>query len=246
MRPTAEGTITNTATVTSSTADADQTDNTDREVTQVDATAPAPPVITGPTNGSFDRDGSFVVKGTAEPGAIVRLYEGTTRVGSDEADPESGAWSVAVVEAPEGSHSYRAKAADAAGNASEPTSALTVVVDSTKPTVLDPTSPASDATGVARRSNVVATFSEAMNPATITSSTVRLVKAGTTTAVAATVTYDAATKKVTLDPSADLARRTKYTATVTTGAKDSAGNALDQDSALTGKQAKTWSFVTGR
>jgi hypothetical protein len=34
-----------------------------------------------------------------------------------------------------------------------------------------------------------------------------------------------------------------YVATVTTGAKDLAGNALDQDQSLAGKQPKSWKFT---
>jgi hypothetical protein len=56
--------------------------------------------------------------------------------------------------------------------------------------------------------------------------------------ITATVTYDSATKKATLDPSADLNPGTKYTATVTTGAKDKAGNPLIS--------AKVWSFTTAQ
>jgi hypothetical protein len=109
--------------------------------------------------------------------------------------------------------------------------------DTTAPTVSS-VSPAGGATDVARATNVTATFSEAMDPATLTNSTVTL-KAVTTT-VTATVSYDAASKKVTLKPSTSLSRQTKYTATVkggTSGAKDQADNPLAAD--------KVWSFTTG-
>ena len=56
--------------------------------------------------------------------------------------------------------------------------------------------------------------------------------------------------KATLDPygtsSKVLASKTKYKAIVTTGAKDVAGNALDQDPAASGNQQKVWYFTTGR
>ncbi len=91
---------------------------------------------------------------------------------------------------------------------------------------------------MSRSTTVTATFSEAMDPATLTNSTVTL-KAGTTT-VTATVSYDEASKKVTLKPSESLSYFTKYTATVkggTGGIKDKAGNPLGTD--------KVWSFTTG-
>ncbi|MDQ3930439.1 MAG: Ig-like domain-containing protein, partial [Chloroflexota bacterium] len=108
--------------------------------------------------------------------------------------------------------------------------------DTTPPTVSS-VNPSDGAIFVSRTTSVTATFSEAMDPATLTDSTVTL-KAGTTT-VTATVSYDAATNKVTLKPSSTLAASTKYTATVkggAGGAKDKAGNPLASD--------KVWSFTT--
>lgn len=109
--------------------------------------------------------------------------------------------------------------------------------DATPPTVSS-VSPVEGATGVSTSTNISATFSEAMDPATLTSSTVTLLEA--VTPVAATVSYDGTSHTVTLDPS-NLAKRTKYTATVkggVGGAKDLAGNPLATD--------KVWSFTTGR
>src|SRR5262249_18531289 len=108
--------------------------------------------------------------------------------------------------------------------------------DTTPPTITGK-SPAAGATGVGLTSNTTATFSEAMNPATLTSSTFTLVKQGTTTPLAATVSY--ASQVATLDPTADLLASTTYTATVkggASGAKDVAGNALASD--------VSWSFTT--
>ena len=42
-----------------------------------------------------------------------------------------------------------------------------------------------------------------------------------------------------------LAGRTKYKVVVTTRAKDEAGNQLDQDPSMAGKQNKVWYFTTG-
>jgi hypothetical protein len=99
------------------------------------------------------------------------------------------------------------------------------------PTVIS-TSPASGATGVPRNSSVTATFSTAMNPATITATTFTL-QSGTT-AVPAALSYSGTA--ATLVPTSTLAPNTAYTATISTGATDAAGNAL--------ASAKTWSFTT--
>jgi hypothetical protein len=123
--------------------------------------------------------------------------------------------------------------------------------DTTPPTVTN-TVPASGSLGVARASDVTATFSEDMlvseDPlvSSITDKTFKLFKKGTTTKIAAKVSYDPTTRTATLDPFGSsttlLARGTTYKAVVTTGAKDVAGNQLDQ-SPTTGLQQKAWTFT---
>ena len=83
--------------------------------------------------------------------------------------------------------------------------------------------------------------SSIISPAT-TFKLVKLNAQGTTTRVTANVLYDAATKKAILDPSSDLNSGT-YKATVTSGAQDLAGNALDQNPNIEGNQSKTWKFT---
>jgi hypothetical protein len=132
---------------------------------------------------------------------------------------------------------------DLAGNAlaaSSQWSFTTVVTDTTPPTI-SAAVPASGATGVSTASNVVVSFSEAMDPASITSSTIELRNSATSALVGASVSYAAATQSATLAPSAALAAGTSYTVTVRGGSteprvKDSAGNALAASS--------SWSFTT--
>jgi hypothetical protein len=95
--------------------------------------------------------------------------------------------------------------------------------------------PANAATSVALNPTITATFSAAMTPATIIAANFTL-KAGAA-AVAGTVTYTAASKVATFVPTASLAASTAYTATITTGVKDSAGTALAAN--------KVWTFTTG-
>src|SRR6202041_1798234 len=81
----------------------------------------------------------------------------------------------------------------------------------------------------------VTSFSEAMNPATINSTTFMLTGPGTA-AVAGAVIYNAATYVATLTPSSNLALHTLYTATITTGVQDLLGNSLTSN--------YVWSFTT--
>ena len=103
--------------------------------------------------------------------------------------------------------------------------------DITAPTISS-TDPLNNATGVATNKVIGVTFSEAMNSSTISASTFTL-KQGTT-AIAGTVAYSGTT--ATFTPSSVLTAGTVYSATITTGAKDLAGNALAANT--------TWSFTT--
>ena len=116
--------------------------------------------------------------------------------------------------------------------------------DNTAPKVVS-TIPSRSDTEVASTTNVWATFSERMDRNTINDTTFKLVKLnadGTTTRVTATVSY-AAPKKASLDPASDLSSGTIYKVTVTTGAQDLAGNALDQNPQIEGNQTKSWKFT---
>jgi methionine-rich copper-binding protein CopC len=107
--------------------------------------------------------------------------------------------------------------------------------DATAPTVTS-TNPASAAIGVAINSKIAATFSEALDPATITAASFTVTGPGATS-VAGTITYAAVGTTATFAPASQLALNTTFTATLTTGITDLAGNALASDF--------VWSFTTG-
>lgn len=99
------------------------------------------------------------------------------------------------------------------------------------PTVVS-TSPASDATGVSRNTDVVFTFSEKMDSSTINNSTFML-QIGTQL-VPGKVVYSGIT--ATFTPNEPLLAGKPYTATIITGAKDMDGHPL--------ASRKVWRFVT--
>jgi hypothetical protein len=128
---------------------------------------------------------------------------------------------------------------DVAGNALAADRVWSFTVDSTAPTV-SAIAPASGATSVSRTVSVTATFNEAMDASTIDTSTFEL-RDPAGNLVAATVTYTTSNRRATLAPSASLAARTTFTATVKGGTtdprvKDVAGNPLAAN--------RTWSFTT--
>ncbi|PYR79672.1 MAG: hypothetical protein DMF87_10675, partial [Acidobacteria bacterium] len=115
----------------------------------------------------------------------------------------------------------------------------TLPPDTTPPTVTG-MNPAAGAVGIAVGTSVRATFSEAIDPATVTTTTFELLDPGLTP-VAATVSYDVVTWTAMLTPTAPLAAGGTYTARVRGGqagarVTDMRGNALAAD--------VTWSFTT--
>jgi hypothetical protein len=96
------------------------------------------------------------------------------------------------------------------------------------------TNPGSGATNVCIPFQIDATFDKQMDPLTMIAANFTLTGPGTTP-VKGTVSYDDRTRTASFLPSSSLAATTTYTATVTTGAKDAAGDALAAN--------KVWSFM---
>ncbi|ENM1057953.1 BapA/Bap/LapF family large adhesin [Enterobacter hormaechei] len=142
----------------------------------VDATAPVAPAITsivddvgtvtGPVTGTNPtNDTRPTLNGTAEANATVRIYDGTTLVGTVTADA-NGNWTLPQTSTTltEGAHNFTATATDAAGNTSAPSPIITINVDLTPPAA---------PTGLAVITNgtQVTGTAEAGSTVTITSST---------------------------------------------------------------------------
>lgn len=125
--------------------------------------------------------------------------------------------------------------------------------DATAPTITL-TSPANLAPGVALNASVNATFSEAMDPATIcgpANTSVTCPVASFTlvptltpgSPVTGVVTYDPVSRIATFNPTGNLLASTNYTATVTGTVTDLAGNTLVVPAV--GAPANPWTFDTG-
>lgn len=98
--------------------------------------------------------------------------------------------------------------------------------DTTRPTVTR-TQPGDGATGIARNAKVVAVFSEEMDAASLTSDSLT-VKGSDGVAIAGTVVYTTGAKSASFTPTApaELPADSRLTGTVSTMAKDLAGNTL--------------------
>src|SRR5205085_6734222 len=99
------------------------------------------------------------------------------------------------------------------------------------------TDPIDESTNVAVNKDIKATFDESMDVSTISPLTFTLEDTSDgSIPVAGTVTYDLATKTATFNPNSDLSFSHPFRATVTTGVKDLAGNAMVLN--------KAWTFTT--
>lgn len=110
-----------------------------------------------------------------------------------------------------------------------------ILRDTTAPVVLS-TSPFDTAINVPINKKINSTFSEAMDPLTISTANYSISGPGTMS-VAGTVSYDAIGNIATFTPVAELAPNSTFTARITTDVRDIAGNAL--------ASSFLWSFTTG-
>ena len=177
------------------------------------------------------------VGGAAVPGTVS--YSGSTATFTPTANLTASTQFTATITSAAKDLSGNALAAGAVPNPWSFTTGTTT--DTTAPTITL-TNPANVATNVVLNTTVSATFSKAMDPLTITAfGTFTLSVAGAGgAAVAGNVTYDSASDIATFTPAANLTATTQYTATISSAAKDLAGNAL-----ASGTKPNPWTFTTG-
>ena len=123
-----------------------------------------------------------------------------------------------------------------AGTAPAPAPAPVVTAPAAPAPTVTAKSPAENSTAVAPGSNVTATFSAAVQGV---GSGTFILKNSAGSVIPATITYNATTKTAALDPAANLAADSKFTATLvggTTAIRDAAGTPLASTS---------WTFTTG-
>jgi len=151
----------------------------------VDTTAPAAPVITSPTPGSFTNDTTPTITGTGEPDATVTVTDTT-----DPANPVTvctatvqadGSWSCTPkTPLAEGPHTIDATQTDQAGNTSDPSSPVKFTVDTTAPDApviktptngeaTNDTTPTISGTGEPGDTLVVTNVTDPNNPTTLCS-----------------------------------------------------------------------------
>jgi hypothetical protein len=136
---------------------------------------------------------------------------------------------------PDGKHTFEVRAIGRGGRPDTTPARREWVVDTTGPTVSN-TAPKDGSTDVPPETEITATFSEAIDPASVAPETFKLVAETTGQVVSGKVTYDPATRKAKFRPEKSLLPLVAYRATITAGVKDLVGNAMPQD--------HEWSFQT--
>ncbi len=107
-------------------------------------------------------------------------------------------------------------------------------IDSTAPTVVS-TAPVQGDNNATLNTSIAAFFNEALDDSTVNPTTFTLATTAGSTPVDGTVSY--ANNAMLFNPDANLSAGTEYNATITTGVKDVAGNAMAVE--------YFWSFTTG-
>ncbi|HET7397585.1 MAG TPA: Ig-like domain-containing protein [Intrasporangium sp.] len=193
----------------------------------VDTTAPVSSIVSPfPSNPSADN--TPTLNFTTEAGARSEC----------QLLPSNATWSACVSPITydaqlDGDYTFNTRATDAAGNVGAPaTFSWRIGPPDTTPPTLTSQSPAPNATGVPTLNDVTVTFSENVRGVDGTSF---VLDDPSGAQVPATVTYDAVTRRATLNPSATLAGSTRYTAALSNAITDSSGNPF---------AGTTWAFTT--
>lgn len=185
-------------------------------------------LASGPSETFIVDNTAPVVTFTLKPAALTNLNTANFTVSADQ--PFTYIYKLdgnivsdsAISGLSDGSHTLEVTAIDLAGNQSAPIT-YTWTVDTTAP-VVKTSSPADKSTNIQLNYVLKAIFSKPMDADTINSSAF-IVKAGTNV-VSGSIAYDAASKSAIFTPSQLLEANKIYTAAVSTGIKDLAGNSL--------------------
>jgi hypothetical protein len=217
--------------------------NSGGTVPTVSSTSPIDVAVGVATNGKIFASFSEPMDPASLSAATMLVKQGTTQISGGivaGTDGMSSTFTPAAVLATNTVYTATitsgAKATGGTALAADHTWSFTTgaIADVTAPLVSG-TSPGSSATGVPTNAKISATFSKAMDPATLTATTFTVSQG--TTPVAGAVSYGSAGTTATFTPTSALAVSVAFTATVTVGAKDLAGNAL--------AAAHAWTFTTG-
>jgi hypothetical protein len=115
--------------------------------------------------------------------------------------------------------------------------------NTTTPLTVNSVSPVNGATGVSINTSITATFNKAMDSSTINTTTFTVSTNGSN--ISGSLSYNDSTRTATFTPSNPFSYNATYTATITNGVKDLAGNSTNYSWSFITKAAKlTWDAPT--
>jgi len=94
------------------------------------------------------------LSGTAEKGALVQVYDGSTLLATVTASAKTGAWSYAATDLADGKHSFSANEVDIAGNAGPSSAASSMTVDTVAAVALSAPIMADNSINAVEKTNV--------------------------------------------------------------------------------------------
>jgi hypothetical protein len=193
----------------------------------VDSTLPDTVIDSGPERTVASHDANFAFSASGHStGFECHL---------DRASWQACASPLALTGLPDGRHSFEVRALGAAGRPDPTPAHRDWTVDTTGPEVTA-TNPKDKATNAPPGAELTATFSEALDPASVGDDTFVVVVEATGDVVNGKVSYDPATRRARLRPDKALLPLAAYRATITAGVKDLVGNPMSKD--------HEWSFQT--
>lgn len=101
----------------------------------LDNSAPASPVVSGPTSPVIIKTTSYPITGTAEAGSLVRVYRGTTEAGRQQLSGTFTDFNINAALLQDQANVLTVTATDIAGNESNQSTIPTITQDSTFPTI---------------------------------------------------------------------------------------------------------------
>jgi len=198
-----------------------------------------PPVISSVENGTVTNSTAVITWETHENSTSLVKYGEVATSENNEYNNSFVTSHEIILENlnPLTTYKYVVNSTDTAGNTNESEVKYfdtTADIDTTPPTVEG----TPDGTDIDITTDITATFSEEMNASTLDNTSFNVKNSSSSNLISGevTYTYSGSTNTATFHPYDNLNYNTTYTATVTTAARDLAGNGLNEN--------KTWSFTT--
>jgi hypothetical protein len=184
---------------------------------------------------------TMTLPGSAEPGSTIVVMNGLVPVRTIV--PSSGVWSVVVPLVPNATNHLTIVATDAAGNIS-PAATVDIVHDDARPVIVSHT-PFSGETGVPENTVIEVSFSEALNPASVTADSAVVLRSTLAQNIQRNVLLSADGKTIRIVPTYKFLRGDTITVALGSGIADLHGFSLGANTSFAFATAVHRTTVSG-